>query len=625
MRGWLAYADITLRLTMRDRVALFFSYVFPLLFFFIFAEISSAEQGGVITQVVTMVLILAILGNGLFGAGVRAVQDRELNILRRFKVTPISPAPILAASMVTGWLVFLPVLLVTLGLAGLLYGMSFPERWLSLFALVSIGVLAFRAIGLIVASVVNSAQESAIINQLLYLPMLFLSGATFPITVLPAWAQVAVQFVPASYLATGFQGILIRNESLAANWRSVAALLLATVMSLYLCMKLFRWEKEEKVRGTTKLAVVMVLLPFLLLGGWDVWTRDNLNKAKALHRDLRRSRTLLIRDARIFTGDGRLIESGAVLIRNGRIAEVIEGKAPDAETQRAEIVEASGKTVLPALIDTSVSLARPGGVFEPASAYRPNKAVLRAAAAYLYCGITTVRSEADPNGAVARARDLIASDQWLGAEVITDDDAERVAGPFREVTAPEVFARMAAEGKAYTPMLSSVEAETADRAAKLQLLERSLVLQVGPAELIEGTRHWLERAATRETRNSAVRKHPDLEQAMENLRRAWRAGVTLTSGSGAGRLLVFHGAALHRELQLWVEAGLPPEVALAATNNAARVLHASERIGAVREGLDANLLVVDGNPAQDISATERISLVVFKGERVLRGQLFDQE
>jgi hypothetical protein len=41
--------------------------------------------------------------------------------------------------------------------------------------------------------------------------------------------------------------------------------------------------------------------------------------------------------------------------------------------------------------------------------------------------------------------------------------------------------------------------------------------------------------------------------------------------------------------------------------------------------LEANLLVVDGNPLQDIAATERISLVVFKGERVFRSALFDQE
>jgi imidazolonepropionase-like amidohydrolase len=110
----------------------------------------------------------------------------------------------------------------------------------------------------------------------------------------------------------------------------------------------------------------------------------------------------------------------------------------------------------------------------------------------------------------------------------------------------------------------------------------------------------------------------------ENLVRAWKAGVPLVTGTDAGNLLVFHGPTVHRELQLWVEAGIPPAVALqAATYNAARLLHADKRIGLVAPGYDANLLLVDGDPIRDISSTERISAVVLKGERVRRADLFD--
>ena len=97
-------------------------------------------------------------------------------------------------------------------------------------------------------------------------------------------------------------------------------------------------------------------------------------------------------------------------------------------------------------------------------------------------------------------------------------------------------------------------------------------------------------------------------------------------GTGSGNLLVVHGPALHRELQLWVQAGVPPAVALqSATYNGARFMHADQRIGLIREGYDANLLLVDGNPLQDISATERISAVIFRGERLDRSGLFKQE
>ena len=173
MRPYLALLRIDFKLAMRDRTVLFFNYLFPLIFFFAFAEMMGVNRGGGIANVVTMVLTIGILGNGLWGAGMRAVQEREMNILRRFKVTPISPAPILIASMVTGWLIYLPSVFLILFLARRIYGMPAPPNMFSLLALVSLGVFAFRSIGLILASIVNSTQESTIGIQLLYMPMLF--------------------------------------------------------------------------------------------------------------------------------------------------------------------------------------------------------------------------------------------------------------------------------------------------------------------------------------------------------------------------------------------------------------------------------------------------------------------
>ncbi len=592
MKGCLAYSFIMLLLTLRDRAVLFFNYVFPFLFFFIFAKSSRAEQGGVITQVVTLVLILAVLGNGLYGAGVRAVQERELNILRRFKVTPISPAPILMASMITGWIVFLPTALFTLVLANLLYGMPAPAHPFSLSVLITLGVVAFRAIGLIVAAVVNSAQESAILTQLLYLPMLFLSGAVFPITMLPDWAQVLVQLLPASYLSTAFQGILMRGESLAANWSAVIALAVTTVLATFLSMKLFRWEKEEKLPASAKLWVVVVLLPFIVLGSWQAYSRENVNKARLLYRDLRRSRTLLIRDARLFIGDGTLIPAGSVLVRNGAIAAVFESPPPDPDKLRAEVVEAAGKTLLPGLIDVRVHLVRSGGN----GRFETDDAILRALASHLYCGTTAVRNVDDVDTAVQRALVRLQAGERLGAEVSTGDG-----------------------GAVPVPALGPVEACMHLRQGNTDLLERSLVLQVGPTDLVRSVRRTM-------LGRESVSCDSDLEGARERLRRAYRSGVLLALGSGAGQPMTFHGPAIHRELQLWVESGIPPAVALqAASSNAARLLGAGDRIGLIRPGYEADLLLVDGNPLQDISATERISTVIFHGERVDRAELFEQD
>jgi ABC-type multidrug transport system permease subunit len=99
-----------IKLALRLRVVIFFNYLFPLIFFFGFAVLMhrNVEQ---MVFVENMSVTLGVLGSGFFGAGIRAIQERELNILRRYKVTPITPAPIMVGSMVTGWFLFMPYII----------------------------------------------------------------------------------------------------------------------------------------------------------------------------------------------------------------------------------------------------------------------------------------------------------------------------------------------------------------------------------------------------------------------------------------------------------------------------------------------------------------------------------
>jgi hypothetical protein len=86
--------------------------------------------------------------------------------------------------------------------------MAWPDRWLSLFGLLTLGSIAFRAIGMIIGAIANSTAEATALVQLLYLPMLLLSGATIPITVMPMYVQIVAQYLPATYLNTGMQQVL---------------------------------------------------------------------------------------------------------------------------------------------------------------------------------------------------------------------------------------------------------------------------------------------------------------------------------------------------------------------------------------------------------------------------------
>jgi ABC-2 type transport system permease protein len=267
MKAYLALIGIDLKLALRQRTVIFFNYLFPLIFFFTFGVFLGARNDvGKATLVLTMSTTLGILGNGLFGAGIRALQEREMNILRRYKVTPITPGPILVASMVTGWMIFLPYILLLLAVSHYWYHMPWPASPLSLIVFISIGLVAFRSIGLVIASVANTMQEGTILVQLMYFPMLFLSGATFPIENGPAILKIISGFIPATYLVKGMTGIMLKGQNLADVKAYAGALVLTLAVGFIVGVNLFRWEKEEKIRGRAKLWVLAVLLPFFVMG-----------------------------------------------------------------------------------------------------------------------------------------------------------------------------------------------------------------------------------------------------------------------------------------------------------------------------------------------------------------------
>ena len=95
-----------------------------------------------------------------------------------------------------------------------------------------------------------------------------------------------------------------------------------------------------------------------------------------------------------------------------------------------------------------------------------------------------------------------------------------------------------------------------------------------------------------------------------------RAGGPIGAGTDAANQLLIPGYSMHEEIALLVSAGLTPlEAITAATRRGAQLLHA-DSLGVIAAGKAADLVVLNGNPLSNISATRNIALVMIRGRLI---------
>jgi imidazolonepropionase-like amidohydrolase len=105
---------------------------------------------------------------------------------------------------------------------------------------------------------------------------------------------------------------------------------------------------------------------------------------------------------------------------------------------------------------------------------------------------------------------------------------------------------------------------------------------------------------------------------LDHARRMRQAGVRYVAGTDAGwRFTPFDG--LVTELELLQRAGAPAQDAIvAATSAAAAAMGIADQVGALREGLQADLIAVAGDPLEDLAALRRPAMVMLGGAVVTR-------
>jgi ABC-2 type transport system permease protein len=188
----------------------------PLLFLFVLGSglqsLSAASTGGVDLQTFMFpgVVCVAVLFTGMISAG-SLVWDRELGFLQEMLVAPVSRTSIVLGKCLGGASIAASQGVIVLALAGLVDVPYDPGLVLEAFALLLLLAFTVTAFGVLVAVMIKQAQSFTWVMQLVVFPMVFSSGAFYPVAGLPAWLEVLNRINPLTYAVDAMRHLVFSH------------------------------------------------------------------------------------------------------------------------------------------------------------------------------------------------------------------------------------------------------------------------------------------------------------------------------------------------------------------------------------------------------------------------------
>ena len=199
------------------------------------AEYSFLEQSfGALTTI-------SICAGGVMGLPLVVSDYRSRHILKRYKVTPISPALILLVEVAIYTIYAVLSLLLLFLAAKCFFGYQFRGSISGFLGGYILVIISIFSIGMMVGGIAPNTKMAGVIASILYFPMLIFSGATLPYEVMPPALQKAADLLPMT------QGIkLLKAASLGIKSETVLLSVIVMIIIAAVCigisLKFFKWE-----------------------------------------------------------------------------------------------------------------------------------------------------------------------------------------------------------------------------------------------------------------------------------------------------------------------------------------------------------------------------------------------
>lgn len=203
--------------------------------------VQSTDLNGV-DYLVPGIIAFSVMSLGVFSVSQGFIHLKSSGALRRLHVAPLNPLTFLTAQSITRLLMTALNVLIMVAIAVVLFSFTVRGTIFEFVLFSLIGAIMFLGMGFAIAGWAKDEDQAAPISNIIFFPMMFLSGTFFPIELFPEWLKPIASILPLTFLADGLRQISNLGAHIWDLGPELAGIAVWTIIVYFIAIKVFRWE-----------------------------------------------------------------------------------------------------------------------------------------------------------------------------------------------------------------------------------------------------------------------------------------------------------------------------------------------------------------------------------------------
>jgi ABC-2 type transport system permease protein len=232
------------RMFWRNPTAAFFNFVFPLLFLGLFGAIFGGNQDA-LDVIVPGIAGMSLMSTTFTSLAMNMTFLREQGVLKRMRGTPLPSGSYLAgiaANAVTNAAIQMVIVVVA---GRVFFGIGWPKDVLELVVFIVAGVVCLASLGVAYSHVIPNFDAAPAYVNIVFLPVIFISGVFFDVESTPAFLRDIAQALPLTHVIEGLRAAMVSGTGLTDNLSALGVVAVWAIAGILLAVRGFTWESRR--------------------------------------------------------------------------------------------------------------------------------------------------------------------------------------------------------------------------------------------------------------------------------------------------------------------------------------------------------------------------------------------